>query len=165
MNACSNHSGPQLDRIIKKGLALLPRLSSTTVEHIIDFYDKLQTMSLLYLLLLILFDCINLTMGYEGLCPPGLGLTKYATIGRVLLEVLPRLLPRLHSQITTIVYIVRMESGNGYDLMWRVLELGVPGFDPAIPIRLPVWSDGDIFEFASSFLLYYRLQLKKGILR
>ncbi len=69
----------------------------------------------------------------------------------------------MNTQLMTLVTMVRIESGNGYYLLWRLLELGVPGFDPAIPIRIPVWGNDDIFEFANSFMLYYRLQAKKGI--
>ena len=163
VNLRANTAGPQLDRIIEKGLTTFPRLAATDVVSIIDFYDKLHQTSQLYLLPIIPFDCINLAMGYEALCPPGLGLSKYARIGKVLLEVVPRLLPKLNTKLMTLVTMVRIESGNGYDLLWRLLELGVPGFDPAIPIRIPVWGSDDIFEFANSFMLYYRLQAKKGI--
>jgi hypothetical protein len=55
-----------------------------------------------------------------------------------------------------------MESENGYDLLWRVLSLLVPGFNPTLPVILPAWLDGDVFKFAHSFHLYYRLQAKKG---
>jgi hypothetical protein len=40
--------------------------------------------------------------------------------------------------------------------------LTVPGFDPTIPVRIPVWQNEDNFEFAKSFCLYFRLQAKKG---
>ena len=163
-NVRTQQYGPQLERIIEKGLATLPRLPGLTMEEIIDFYDKLQPVSALYLLPIVPFDCINVNMGYEALCPPGLGTHRYATIGRVLLEVLPRILPKLHSQVNTIITMVRQESNNGYDLLWRVLELGVPGFDPSVPIRVPVWKDDDIFDFAASFCLYYRLLAKKGMI-
>ena len=163
-NVRTQQHGPQLERIIEKGLASLPRLPGFSMEEIIDFYDKLQPVSTLYLLPIIPFDCINITMGYEALCPPGLGKRRYATIGRVLLEVLPRILPKLHSQVNTIITMVRQESNNGYDLLWRILELGVPGFDPSVPIRVPIWRDDDIFDFANAFCLYYRLLAKKGML-
>jgi hypothetical protein len=58
-----------------------------------------------------------------------------------------------------------METGNGYDLLWRILALAVPGFDPTIQVKIPVWVDEDIFEFALSFLLYFRLQAKKGVVQ
>jgi hypothetical protein len=58
-----------------------------------------------------------------------------------------------------------MESGNGYDLLWRILSLlVVPGFDPTLPVIIPTWFDGDVFKFVHSFHLYYRLQAKKGVL-
>jgi len=55
-----------------------------------------------------------------------------------------------------------MESNNGYDLLWRILELMVLGFDPTFPVKIPTWSDEGIFDFAHAFQLYYRLLSKKG---
>ncbi len=162
-NARMQQYGPQMERIIEKGLTTLPRLHGLAMEEIIDFYDKLQPILALYLLPIVPFDCINVNMGYKALCPPGLGTRRYGKIGRVLIEVLPCILPKLHSQVNTIVTMVRQESNNGYDLLWRILELGDPGFDPSVPIRVPVWKDDDIFEFAAAFCLYYRLLAKKGV--
>jgi hypothetical protein len=79
------------------------------------------------------------------------------------MEILPKILPRSNTQINLIVNMVRMDSGNGYDLMWRVLELLVLGFDPAIPVKLLCWGDNDVFTFALSFTLYFCLQAKKGV--
>ena len=42
-----------------------------------------------------------------------------------------------------------------------MLELTVPGFDTVTPIHVPAWSaSGDVFTFAASYLLYFRLQGK-----
>jgi hypothetical protein len=79
------------------------------------------------------------------------------------MEILPKILPRSNTQINSIVNMVRMDSGNSYDLIWRVLELSVPGFDPIIPVKLPRWGDNDVFTFALSFTLYFRLQANKGV--
>jgi len=133
------------------------------VAATVTFYDKLQKTSALFLLPLMLFDAINLNMGFEGLCPPGLGLPRYAEIAGVLMEVLPRLLPELDSQVTSLVTVVRAESNNGFDLLWRILELAVPGFDPSLQISAPVWLGDDIFDFCLSYVLYFRLQAKKGL--
>lgn len=122
-------------------------------------------MALLYLLPVMPFDCINIKMGFEALCPPGLGLPRYAMIARVLMELLPRLLPHSDSQVSSLINMVRMESANGYDLMWRVLSLSVPGFDPMIQVMIPVWADDDIFDFGLSFLMYFHLQTKKGMVQ
>ena len=110
-----------------------------------------------------LFDAININTGFEGLCPPGLGLQRYAEIAGVFMEILPRLLPSSDSHVTSLVMVVRAESNNGFDLLWRVLELAVPGFDPSHQISAPVWNGEDIFEFCLSFVLYFRLQAKKGL--
>ena len=105
-------------------------------------------------------------MGFKALCPPGLGLPRYATIAWKLLELLPRLLPRLDTQVSSIVNMVHIESGNGYDLLWRIMALSVPGFDPTIQVKIPIWMDDNVFEFALSFfLLYFRLQAKKGVVQ
>ncbi len=39
------------------------------------------------------FDAVNLTLGFEGLCPSGLGVDRYASIAAAIMEVVPRLLP------------------------------------------------------------------------
>ncbi len=59
--------------------------------------------------------------------------------------------------------MVHAKSSNGYDLLWRVLELAVPGFDPAIQVSAPVWMGDDIFEFCLAFVLYFQLMSKKGL--
>ena len=154
--------GPQIDRILEKGLVSLPRLQSLAVESAVEWYDTLQKTLLIYLVPLTPLDCVMVKMGYEALCIPGTGLTRYPVAARVLLELLPRLLPKTDDEVTSIINMVRMESNNGYDLLWRILELTVPGFDPTVPVTLPTWSDDGIFDFAHAFLLYYRLLSKKG---
>lgn len=133
--------GPQLDKILEKGLASFPRLASVGVESSVKFYDSFQKTALLYLLPVVLFDCISIKMVFEALCLLGLGLPKFASIAGVMMEVLPRLLPRTDTQVTSLLNMVRMESGNGYDLLWRILALSVPGFDPSIQVKIPVWQD------------------------
>ena len=106
-NKRTQQSGPSVDRILEKGLPVFPRLDSADMEATINFYDKLQKMSALFLLPLMLFDAINITMGFEGLCPPGLSLPWYAEIASVLMEILPHLLPDKDSQVTLMVTVIR----------------------------------------------------------
>jgi hypothetical protein len=41
------------------------------------------------------------------------------------------------------------------------MELIIPGFDPAVPIQVPVWTgSNDIFSFAQEYLLYFHLHEK-----
>jgi len=126
------------------------------------FYDRLQEVSLNHLLALIPFDAIMLQYRFEGLCPPGLGVTRYGAMSKALMELLPRLIPgSTSSPINAALASVQYESNNGYDYLWRVLELTVPGFDPANSIMVPVWSGmDDIFSLAQEFLLYFHLQEK-----
>jgi hypothetical protein len=101
-------------------------------------------------------------MGYEALCIPGISLTHYPVAACILLELLPRLLPKTNDKVSSIINMVRMESNNGYDLLWRILELMVPGFDSTFLIKILTWSDDGIFDFAHAFQLYFRLLSRKG---
>ena len=154
--------GPQIDRILEKGLVSLPRLQSLEVESAVEWYDTLQKTLMIYLVPITPLDCVMIKMGYEALCIPGTGLTRYPVAARVLLELLPRLLPKTNDEVSSIINMVRMELNNGYNLLWRILELTVPGFDPTFPVKIPTWSGEGIFDFAHAFQLYYRLLSKKG---
>ena len=63
------------------------------------------------------------------------------------MEVIPCLLPTYDSQVMSLVMVVPVESNNGYDLLWRVMELLVSGFDLTLQISAPVWMGEDIFDF------------------
>jgi hypothetical protein len=106
---------------------------------------------MIYLVPITPLDCVMIKMGYEALCIPGTGLTRYPVAARVLLELLPCLLPKTNDKVSSIINMARMESNNGYDLLWRILELTVPGFDPTFPVKIPTWSDEGIFDFATLF--------------
>ena len=115
-----HYKGPQLEPIMEKGLGSFPRLMRLEVAPLVEFYDNFQKTAVIYLLPVVPFDCVSIKMGFEALCPPGLGLPRYATIARLLLDLLPRLLPQVDTQVSSIVNMVCMESGNGYDLLWRI---------------------------------------------
>jgi hypothetical protein len=74
VNHCTQQSGPLVDRILDKGLPVFPKLESLLVDATVDFYDKLEKTLALFLLPLMAFNVIKLNTGFEGLCPPGLGL-------------------------------------------------------------------------------------------
>ena len=114
-------------------------LKSLDARVAVNFYDRLQKISAGYFLPLMPFDAIKLSFKFEGLCPPGLGTSRYGEIGSVLMDILPRLLPATIPEVASAISTVGFESNNGYDLFWRVLELTIPGFDPTIPILPPVW--------------------------
>ena len=162
-NSRTGRSGPTVEYILKKALVNFPKLRALDARAAVDFYDKLQKLSAGYLLPLMPFDAIKLSFNFEGLCPPGLGTHRYAEVGSALMDILPRLLPTTSTEITSAAATVGFESNNGYDLLWRVLELTVPGFDPTVPILPPVWHrDSDMFNFCHAHLLYFRLQAKKN---
>jgi hypothetical protein len=157
-------SGPSVDRILEKGLAILPKLRESDAQGTVSFYERLQQVSAAYLIPLMPFDAICLRNNYEGLFPPGLGTDAYAECCAAVLEVLPRLLPATNTEVAALISAVSNASRNGYDLLWRVMELYVPGFDPTVPIAQPTWTrDSTILDFCQSHLLYFRLQAKKQV--
>jgi hypothetical protein len=161
-NHYTNTTGPQVSRILEKTLKLFPILDSTSTDEVVDFYDRLQELSPTYLLGIMPFDAIILCYRFEGLCIPGLGIVRYTSMAKALMELHPHLIPgRLSPQINAALASVHYETNNGYDYLWRILKLTVPGFDPVVPIQIPVWSEiEDIFKFAQAYLLYFRLQGK-----
>ena len=161
-NAYAHTLGPQVDKILHKSILVFPKLTSMRVEDVVGFYDHLQEVSMGYSLALLPFDAIVLKNRFKGLCPPGLGLIRYAAMCKAFMELLPWLLPvTLSPQVSAVLASVRYESNNGYDYLWRVLELAVSGFDPTVSITVPSWTNADnIFHFAQAYLLYFRLHAK-----
>jgi hypothetical protein len=52
------------------------------------------------------------------------------------MDVLPRILPKDDSEVESVKFLVGYESNNGFDLMWRVMELAVPGFKSTNPVQV-----------------------------
>ncbi len=160
-NGYAHTSGPQVDKILQKSLSVFPRLESTRVDNVVTFYDFLQEISLGYVIALTPFNAIVLAHGFEGLCPPGLGLVKYTAMCKALMELLPLLiLSSLSPHINATLALVHYKLNNGYDYLWRVLELTIPGFDPTVPIHAPIWSDVENIFFAQAFLLFFAYRLR-----
>jgi hypothetical protein len=110
------------------------------------------------------FDTVCLANNYEGFPPPGLGTAAYVECITALLEILPWILPTTHPEILAKILAVASASRNRYDLLWRMMELFIPGFDTTIPIPQPYWRrDRDILESSQSHLLYFCLQAKKNV--
>ncbi len=110
--------GPQIDRILEKGLPTFPRLHSLMVEVAVDWYDKIQKLLMIYLIPVTHFDCVMIKMGYEALCIPGMGTSRYPAALRFLMELLLRILLHSDNKVNSLNNMVRAESENGYDLLW-----------------------------------------------
>ena len=82
-----------LERIMEKAMPLFQKLNGVTMADLVHFYDNFQKTGSIYLLPIMPFDAVNLDLGFEGLCPPGLGVDWYASIVAAIMEVIPRLLP------------------------------------------------------------------------
>ncbi len=161
VNTRTQQSGPSIKRIVERAVpTIFPKLEGISTAKLVAFYDNLQKISTVYLLPCMPFDAINLKLGYEGLCPPGLGVHRYAEICNDIKEVLPHLLPRI-SCVTTIVSTTHTENRNGHAPMWGILALSVPGFDFTLHVAAPVWEDFlDILDSGHANMLYFRLQAK-----
>jgi hypothetical protein len=85
VNMQTQQHGPSVERILDKGLPVFPTLTLLAVDATVEFYDKFQKTLVLFLLPLMAFDAVNLRMGFEALCPPGLGLPRYAKIAVALM--------------------------------------------------------------------------------
>ena len=72
-----NTDGPQVHRIIEKGLQVFPRLPSMESRDVVDFYNQLLDMGLAHILPKTNFDSIVLCLGHVSLYPPGLGNIKF----------------------------------------------------------------------------------------
>ncbi len=134
-NTTYNTSGTQVDCILQKSLKLFPALDSTSTNDVVDFYDRLHEVSSSHLIAIMPFDAVMLCNRFEGLCVPGLGVMQYAAMGKALMELLPHLIlgwlsPQINAALASVCY----EMNNGYNYLWHVLELTVPGFGPVIPI-------------------------------
>jgi hypothetical protein len=161
-NSFARTMGPQVDKILSKSLSVFPKLTTLQVEDVVNFYDCLQEVSMNYAIALMPFDAVVLSNHFKGLCPPGLGLLHYAAMCKALMELLLWVIPgTISPQINVALASVQYEMGNGYDYLWCVLELTIPGFDPTVPIQAPMWLEvEDIFQFAQDYLLFFRLQAK-----
>jgi len=156
-NTRTQLSGPSLERILDRGLKAFI-LRTMDVHDAVEFYDKLQGLSHDYLIPLMPFDAVRLGNNFEGLFVPGLGTQRYHKCASALFELLPRLLPTSNAEIQSKLASVRVESKNGNDLLWRILELTVPVFDPTVPIQQPTYDiDTDILGLGRRFELYFRL--------
>ncbi len=62
------------------------------------------------------------------------------------------------------IFSVSVDSNNGFDLIWRILELAVPGFKSMNPVQVPTWTpQTDVLSFCREHLLYFRLQSKHNM--
>jgi hypothetical protein len=93
-----------------------------------------------------------------------LGTIKYASISSAWMDVLPWILPQLSADVESVLFSVGFKSNNGFDLLWRILELSVPGFKSTNPVQVPIWCLAmDILSFCREHLLYFHLQAKHNM--
>ena len=60
---------------MEKAMPLFQKLIGIMMADLVHFYDTFQKTGSVYLLLRLMpFDAVSLKLGFEGLCPPGLGI-------------------------------------------------------------------------------------------
>ncbi len=135
------------------------------MEETVKFYDDLQSTGLNYLLALMLLDAIYILFGFKGLCHPDLGTGHYVEISLAFMELLHCLLTvGSITCMSAIVDVVSIKSIKRYYLLFHVIVLAIPGFDPTLPLSAPIRaSSTDLFKFCCSHHFYFRIQGKKGI--
>ncbi len=76
MNAQTLQSGPLVERIVEKALQLFKKLGGITAAELVYFYNEFQKTASIYLLPFMPFDAICIKLGFEGVCPPGIGIHR-----------------------------------------------------------------------------------------
>ena len=73
-------------------------------------------------------------------------------------------IPSEATRINSVSRMVGNNSGNGYELLWNILALTLPAFDPMRCAHVPSWEEQDncVHNFADAALLYFQLQKKRG---
>ena len=110
---------------------------------------------------LLQFDAINPDKGYEGLVVPGLGIERYTKMAEVLMETIFNFLPNT-GEFERLKTRVEGESKNGFDALYRVLQLTLPGFSELMTEDKPVWDEenGTIDKYHKDWQMYSRIQSK-----
>ena len=160
-----NTYGPQRDTILNSKALLKLTLEKFDPCSVLAWYEKLVTTCEAYKIGLMPFDAmIQFAKGALGLCLPGLGSDRFTEMASGLCSVLQVCLAKAPSRVTTMAAQVESRTRNGYDILWRVLRLYVPGFDPTKTVERPLWgdSDGDVIRYANKFDLFFRLSVKNG---
>ena len=111
-------SGPSIDRILEKSLEGWINFRTSPIP---TSFHSCPLMPSVW----------GITLSFV----PGLGVQWYHKCAMAMFELLPRLLPTSNSEICAKLSSACVESKNGYDLSWHVLELTVPAFDPTVPLK------------------------------
>ena len=129
----------------------------------VSFYTKFQHAVLSFGVALVPFDAIEIELGHTGLCPPGLGSTRYREMSRALFTTLQNDVLPTDARTVNLFSMLENSTRDGYELLWLVFTLSVPVFDPSLMVTFPDWFDEDqcVFQFAQAVLLYFRMQHKR----
>ena len=92
---------------------------------------------------LVPFDAIEIDLGHKGLCPPGLGTTRYREMSRALFTTLQNDVLPTDARTVNLFSMLENITRDGYEILWLVFTLSVPVFDPSLRVNFPDWFDED----------------------
>ncbi len=145
--------GPSVERILDRGLTIFPKLSTLVIDDAIEFYDKLQQLSAVYLLPLMPFDAMHLDFNLEGLCIPGVSTERYAKCATAFS-------PSCQLQSSS----QNLLGSGGVPKQKQPFLVDPQILSPSVPLEQPRWQcNTDILEFAQHHELYFWLQAKQQV--
>ncbi len=106
VNTQALQRGPSVKRIVEKMLPLFKKLDGITAAEHFYFYYEFQKPASVYLLLFMSVDAVSIKLGFEGLCPPGMGIYRYADVATALMDVVPRVMPEQITHLGMIIAVV-----------------------------------------------------------
>ena len=119
-------------------------MEDDTPQSFYDFYSMLTSQLPNMNVAIVPFGEITLKLGKQGLCPPGLGTSMYLEMSRALYNCLRAgIIPTGAMRINSVARMVGDNSGNGYELLWNLLVLTLPVFDPMVRAHFPLWEEQD----------------------
>ena len=148
--------GPNLIKLGSRDI--ITPLEDVTPQCVFDFYSMLTNQLPNLNVAIVPFRAIMFKLGKHGLCPPGMGHSRYLEMSRALYNCLQsNILPTGATRLNSVARMVGNSSGNGYDLLRNILVLTLPVFDPMIRAHFPHWEDQDrcVYKFADASLLYF----------
>ena len=129
--------GPNLIKLQSRDI--ITPMEDDTPQSVYDFYSMLTSQLPNMNVPIVPFAAISLKLGKQGLCPPGLGTSMYLEMSRALYNFLRSgIIPTGATRLNSVARMVGNNSGNGYELLWNLLVLTLPVFDPMVRAHFPL---------------------------
>jgi len=154
--------GPDETTLKEATAEYLPTLLNVySKKDTVGWFDELQEKIAPKLIAIMPFDATDSTQGYEALCPPGFGTERYTKMARTLYKIIFDLIPNT-ADTREIKRDVSTETMNGYQALYKILCMGLPGFNEALELKRPHWEAGrdNLEDYYDKWHLHLRLAMK-----